>query len=55
MKRISWVKAGEHGWVNIDETEFIDICEDGVGRDYYTFEYMGEVYESNIVSGSRPG
>lgn len=51
----TWVKAGEYGWINVDDTKFIDISEDEMGRDKYTFEYKGVEYTSNVVSGSRPG
>lgn len=56
MKRYpqSWVKAGEHGWVSVKLTTFIDV-EEGDNGDEMTFEYQGEKYKSVIAQGSRPG
>ena len=51
----TWVFTDkERGWVNIDDTEFIDIEETPYG-DMMHFTYNGEEYASNIVIGSRPG
>lgn len=50
----SWVYAGEHGWVNQSQVSFVDISEDLFGNDIMAFEFKGRVYESNIVTGSRP-
>lgn len=50
----SWVKAGQHGWVDVDETEFENIEESFAG-DVMSFTYKGEKYQSLIVQGSRPG
>jgi hypothetical protein len=49
-----WVKAGEHGWIDIKKTAFVDI-EEGQFGDEYTFIYEGEEYTSQIISGSQPG
>lgn len=53
-KQKNWVYAGEHGWVNVDNTEFVDISEDWYGNDILTFVYKGVHYYSNIVIGDRP-
>lgn len=50
----TWVKAGKHGWVDIEKTEFENIEESFAG-DVYIFTYMGERYQSLIVHGSQPG
>lgn len=55
MRNTIWVRAGEHGWVDANEVEIEDVSEDFRGYDVYTFEYKGETYTSNAVSGSRPG
>lgn len=49
-----WVYAGEHGWLNQSQVSFVDISEDLFGNDIMAFEFKGRVYESNIVTGSRP-
>jgi hypothetical protein len=51
-----WVKAGEHGWIDIKGTEFIDI-EEGQFGDEYIFNLPGseEEFRSQIISGSQPG
>lgn len=55
-KKTQWVKAGDHGWIDIDRTAFIDI-EEGPFGDEYIFMLSGsdEVYRSQIISGSQPG
>ena len=53
-RKPQWVKAGDHGWVDIDSTAFADI-EEGLHGDEYTFIYEGEEYTSQIISGSQPG
>ena len=56
FKPTVWVRAGENGWIDIKETEFIDISEGMYGEDLYTFEYEGKQYSSTVVrGGSRPG
>lgn len=51
----TWVYTDrEHGWVNVDDTEFLNIEETPYGDKMY-FIYNGEEYSSNIVIGSRPG
>lgn len=52
-ERNSWVHAGPHGWVNVVDTEFLNI-EEGMMGDVMYFEYEGEEYSSNIVFGSKP-
>jgi hypothetical protein len=50
----TWVYVDtEHGWVNVDETEFLDIEESPYG-DVMHFTYEGRDYSSKIVIGSRP-
>jgi hypothetical protein len=53
--RKSWVKAVEHGWVEVKSTKFLNCSEDEMGRDVYTFKYKGKEYESIVVVGSQPG
>jgi len=51
----TWVYTDkEHGWVNVDDTEFLDIEESPYG-DVMHFNYRGVDYSSKIVIGSRPG
>lgn len=51
----TWVYTDkEHGWVNVDDTEFEGIEETPYG-DKMFFTYKGKEYSSNIVIGSRPG
>jgi hypothetical protein len=52
-----WVKCGDFGWVDMNDTEFIDIeeCRYGSGRDVVTVEYEGETFKSYIAVGSKPG
>lgn len=52
--RKSWVNAGEHGWVEVQDTKFLNI-EEGLHGDEMTFEYKGKEYKSRIAIGSRPG
>ena len=52
-ERTTWVKAGGE-WVDLDDTEFLNVSEDLYGRDTITFEYEGDTYESIAVNGSRP-
>lgn len=52
--RKQWVSAGAHGWVCVDDVEFLNISE-GLYGDEMTFEYKGETFVSRIVIGSRPG
>ena len=47
-----WVKCGDK-WVDIDDTEFLNV-EEGVYGDKYTVEYEGERYESLGVMGYGP-
>ncbi len=50
-----WVYTDkENGWVNADDTEFLNVEETPYG-DLMYFEYKGEEYSSRIVLGSRPG
>ena len=53
-KDTAWVSAGKHGWVDVDDTEFLNIEESPYGDVMY-FEYEGEEYSSLIVFGGRPG
>ena len=56
-KRTAWVYVDkERGWVDMDDTTFIDI-EEGPFGDEYSFTLSGcdEVFKSRIVSGSQPG
>ena len=51
----AWVYTNTtYGWVNIEETDFINI-EQGLHGDNITFEYNGEQFTSNMVFGSKPG
>jgi hypothetical protein len=51
----TWVYTDkEHGWVNVDDTEFLDIEESPYG-DVMHFAYKGVDYSSKIVIGSKPG
>lgn len=51
----AWVYTDtQHGWVNVDDTKFLDIEETPYG-DSMTFEYLGEEYSSKVVIGSKPG
>jgi hypothetical protein len=51
----TWVYTDiEHGWVNVDDVEFLDIEESPLG-DVMNFTFRGVNYSSNIVFGSRPG
>ena len=51
----TWVYTDkEHGWVNVDDTEFLDIEESPHG-DVMSFTFKGVNYSSKIVIGSRPG
>lgn len=56
MKQKSWVKAGEHGWIDLNGLGVIfeDISEDFYGRDVVTFTYQNITYESIVVIGSKP-
>lgn len=48
-----WVKTDKE-WVDVDQTEFVDIEEDEYGFDLMTFDYEGVTYKSNVVQGSQP-
>jgi len=51
----SWVYAGkQNGWVNVDDTEFVDI-EEGPFGDIMHFTFNEESFESPVRFGSRPG
>lgn len=39
----------EHGWVCVDDVEFIDISEDFQGCDIMTFKFKNETFQSRIV------
>ena len=55
MKDNTWVFTDKHyGWVNVEDTEFIDI-EETFGGDMMHFEYNQHSYSSRIVFGSKPG
>jgi len=55
MKDNTWVFTDKHyGWVNVEDTEFIDIEETFAG-DMMHFEYNQHSYSSRIVFGSKPG
>jgi hypothetical protein len=55
MQEDTWVFTDKHyGWVNVEETEFIDIEETPFG-DLMHFEYRQHPYSSRIVFGSKPG
>lgn len=49
----TWVKAGEYGWVNVEDVDFEDISEGPYG-DLMTFYYKSEIFTSVIVNGSKP-
>lgn len=46
----SWVYADKNGWVDLEETRFINISEDLYGRDKVYFEFDGQEYESMVIS-----
>jgi hypothetical protein len=51
----SWVFANENGWIDLEETKFLNISEDLYGRDKVSFEYNGQEYESMLISSNiRP-
>jgi hypothetical protein len=51
----NWVYTNQdHGWINVDKTEFLDIEESPYGDIMY-FEYNGEMFFSKIAIGSKPG
>ena len=54
MKQKTWVCAGQHGWISVDEVEFSNI-EEGPFGDVMSFEFCDESFESQIVVGSKPG
>ena len=51
-----WVKAGEHGWINLEKEDyqFEDISEDIYGKDVLAFTYKEKLYHSNVVIGVVP-
>ena len=49
-----WVHADYHGWLNVDNVQFIDISEDMIGQDVMTFKYKNKIFDSNIAYGSKP-
>jgi hypothetical protein len=51
----TWVYTNtQYGWVNVNDTRFLDI-EEGPSGDVMTFEYNGEEFSSRVVIGSKPG
>jgi hypothetical protein len=36
-------------WIDLRETEFLDVSEDFQGFDLYSFSYMGEVFQSRVI------
>ena len=49
----SWVYTHDNGWIDLEETKFLNISEDLHGRDRVYFEFNGQEYESMVISSYK--
>jgi len=49
----SWVYTHDNGWIDLEETKFLNISEDLHGRDRVYVEFNGQEYESMVISSYK--